>query len=449
MHIDLQTLKELELLNFDSHGLSVFELIDQTSTPGGQYKLKQNFKKPSTDTLEIINTQNSIKHILNQPKIWDLPVDSKLMDLLDVYYFSKSKPLIGSNLFARFLENISYRFIYKDFKATFLHGTKYVIHFLKQISNFTDKIDKKRLPLILSDIFIQISEILELQPVNDAIKYKSVKSISTIQLLQFDQAFRDKFKENILQLIDLVYQLDVLISKARATQKLNLSFPEFVDSEKAGFNVEGLYHIFVNSPVINDLNIDLNENFIFLTGPNMAGKTTFLKACGVAIFLAHLGMGVPAKRMTLSFFDRLFTSLNVSDNLPKGYSYFYSEVKRVKEAALALRESKKVFVIFDELFKGTNVKDAFDGSLLIIKELVKWKSSFFIISSHILELGKEIESLPAIRFMCFDSRVENGKPFFNFKIKEGLSDERLGLIILKNEEVFDLLNPEKHLNTGS
>jgi len=446
MQIDLQTLKELELLNFDSHGLSVFDLLDQTSTPGGQYKLKQNFRRPSQNLAEIINTQDAVKFILSNINNWDLPVDSKLMDLLDVYYFSKSKPLIGTNYFSRFIENISYRFIYKDFKTTYLHGTRYVVHFLKLISAFVSQIERKALPVVLSDIFIQISEVLELKQIDDAIKSQSIKSISTIQLLELDQAFRDKFKDNILQLIDLVYQLDVLISKAKATKKFNLTFPEFINSDKAGFKVEGLYHLFVQSPVVNDLNIALNENFIFLTGPNMAGKTTFLKSCGVAIFIAHLGMGVPAKSMTLSMFDRLFTSLNVSDNLPKGYSYFYSEVRRVKEAALALRESKKVFVIFDELFKGTNVKDAFDGSLLIIRELVKWESSFFIISSHILELGKEIDDLKSIHFMCFDSRVENGKPFFNFKIKDGLSDERLGLIILKDEKVFDLLDPEKPMN---
>ncbi len=94
------------------------------------------------------------------------------------------------------------------------------------------------------------------------------------------------------------------------------------------------------------------------------------------------------------------------------------------------------------MFKGTNVKDAFDGSLLIIRKLVKWRSSFFILSSHLLELGNEIKELEQVRFMCFDSKVENGKPFFNFKVKEGLSDERLGLIILKDEEVFKMLDPE-------
>ncbi len=446
MHIDIQTLKELELFSYDTHGTGIFELLDECVTPGGKYKLKQGFKKPYNHINQIRQIQEAIKYIIRLPKIWDLPVDSKLMDLLDVYYFSKSKSSIGSNFFARFVESVSYRFTYKDFKETFLHGTRYVIHFLKLIREFKKGLNPKEMPVVLSDIIFQISEIIDLEPIQEALKQRSLKQISAVQLLQFDKFFRETYKDQILKIIDLVYELDVLLSKARATKKLNLCIPEFVDDKKASFEIEGLYHLFVNNPVPNDIKTADKENFIFLTGPNMAGKTTFLKSCGIAVFLAHLGMGVPAKSMKLSLFDRIFTSLNVSDNLSKGYSYFYSELKRVKEAALALRESNKSFVIFDELFKGTNVKDAFDGSLLIINELVKWESSFFILSSHLLELGKEIKTLKGIRFMCFDSRIEEGKPYFNFKLKEGLSDERLGLIILKNECVFDLLNPDKEID---
>ncbi|MFN8255416.1 MAG: hypothetical protein U0W24_06985 [Bacteroidales bacterium] len=446
MHIDLQTLKELELLNFDTGGKNIFEMLDQTETPGGQYRFKQNFRKPPDDLKEIIETQTAVKYIINDIRNWELPVDAKLMDLLDVYYFSKSKPLIGRNFISRFLENISYRFIYKDFKATFIRGTRYAVQFLKQVNEFNHKTEKKNLPELLSKIFSHITEIIEIKDFTEAINVGHVLNISVGKLLKLDQAFRDNFKEDFLQLIDLVYQLDVLISKARATIKYKLNFPVFSEVENSSFRVEGLFHLFVHEPVVNSIGIEPSQNFIFLTGPNMAGKTTFLKACGVSVFLAHLGMGVPAEKMELSLFDRIFTSLNVSDNLPKGYSYFYSEVKRVKEAAMAFRESKRSFVIFDELFKGTNVKDAFDGSFLIIQELVKWKSCFFILSSHILELGKEIEKFPQVRFMCFDSKVENGKPYFNFKIKEGLSDERLGLIILKDQKVFDLLDPEKPLN---
>jgi len=442
MKIDHQTLKELELFNYESHGSGIFDLLDECTTPGGQYKLKQNFKKPYGTIQEINKIQDVLKYILSLPETWQLPVDVKLMDLLDVYYFSKSKPSIGKNIFARSFENISYRFLYKDFKATFIEGTRYAIDFLKKVSTFRQKLDIDKMPVALRDIFIEMDEIFDLQPTSLALEKESIKNISSVQLLQFDKAFRETYKNQILRLMDLIYELDVFLSKANVTKKRNLCFPEFIETEKVSFEIEGLYHLFVDYPILNDIKTTGNENFIFLTGPNMAGKTTFLKSCGVAVFMAHLGMGVPAKSMKLCLFDRIFTSLNVTDNLSKGYSYFYSEVKRVKEAAIALHESSKTFAIFDELFKGTNVKDAFDGSFLIISELVKWKSCFFILSSHLLELGNEIAALPGMRFMCFDSKVEDGKPYFSFKLKEGLSDERLGMIILKNEKIFELLDPE-------
>jgi DNA mismatch repair protein MutS len=442
MKIDLQTLKELELLETEGHGLSIFELLNLTSTSGGEYKLKQNFRHPFSTINEIRDTQEGIGFILSDLERWELPVDDKLMDLLDVYFFSKSKPSISKNAVGRFFESISYRFHYKDFKETFVSGTRYVISFLKKVAQFYNEHAKEEIPNYLDTIFKQIKDVLEIEAIDEALKITSLKSVTSVKLLHFDKIFRETNKDEILKLFDLVYDLDVLISKAKASKKYNLNFPEFVEGDQVRFEIIELYHLFLKKPVANTINGAENKNFIFLTGPNMAGKTTFLKACGIAVFLAHLGMGAPAKSMKLSLFEQLFTSLNVSDNLPKGYSYFYSEVKRVKDAAKALRNSEKVFVIFDELFKGTNVKDAFDGSLLIINELVKWKSSFFILSSHLLELGNEIKQLDAVRFLCFDSKVEEGKPYFNYKIKQGLSDERLGLIILRNEEVFKLLDPE-------
>ncbi|RLD73735.1 MAG: hypothetical protein DRJ07_20445, partial [Bacteroidetes bacterium] len=323
--------------------------------------------------------------------------------------------------------------------------TKHVIRFLKLIDKFRKKIPNDGFPELLSDYFLKIDEIHSIMELTQALKVKSITKIGNVELLRFDKVFRDTHKEKVLELIDIIYELDVLVSQAKANIKYKLIFPDFVDSDQTVFETEGLYHLFVNKPIDNDVYFGSEENFIFLTGPNMAGKTTFLKACGVAVFLAHLGMGVSAKSMKLSYFSQLFTSLNVSDNLPKGYSYFYSEVRRVKDVANVLRENKTVFIIFDELFKGTNVKDAFEGSLKIIKKLSKWKNSFFLLSSHLLELGNELKSEKSIRFMYFDSQVVKGKPVFNYKIKEGLSDERLGMLILENEGVFNLLEPEKKI----
>ena len=132
------------------------------------------------------------------------------------------------------------------------------------------------------------------------------------------------------------------------------------------------------------LNLNQNNNFIFLTGANMAGKSTFIKAVGGAVFLAHIGMGVPAKSMELSLFDGLLSNINVVDNIVKGESYFYNEVQRIKNTILKINDGRKWLILIDELFKGTNVQDAMKCSTVVIEGLIKIKSSLFILSTHLI-----------------------------------------------------------------
>jgi len=267
--------------------------------------------------------------------------------------------------------------------------------------------------------------------------------VTFLETFTIDQNFRLNFKDEMGILIDLIYELDVLISMALAVNKYGFSFPEFISDEtKAIIDVRGLWHPFVKDPQVNDLKFNNEDYFMFLTGPNMAGKTTYLKAVGIAVYTAHLGYGVPAEEMKLTPFNNIFSSINTSDNLSKGYSYFYSEVLRVKEAAKRLRKYNKSLMIFDELFRGTNVKDAYDGSLLVIKGLMQWQQSVFILSSHLIELAKEVTEMKNIKFNYFESGIDNNNPFFTYKILEGISDERLGLLILKNAGIEELLNPK-------
>lgn len=177
----------------------------------------------------------------------------------------------------------------------------------------------------------------------------------------------------------------------------------------------------------------------------MAGKTTFLKASGIAVYLAHLGMGIPARSATISYFDRLLTSLNITDSIASGYSFFYSEVLRVKQLAEYLKNGEKTFSIFDELFRGTNVKDAFDASKMVISGLIQWKTSIFILSSHLWELWGQIKNNSNIRELCFESEILDGKPAFSYRLFKGVSDMRLGLTILKNEKIMDLLNSTENV----
>lgn len=172
----------------------------------------------------------------------------------------------------------------------------------------------------------------------------------------------------------------------------------------------------------------------------MAGKSTFLKSVGLSIYLSHLGFPVPATRMKTTIYNGIISTINLSDNMNRGYSHFYSEVKRVKETALKIKEKRNLFVIFDELFRGTNVKDAYDASLLILKSFAKITNCTFYISTHITEVAEEIKNISSIQFMYFDSELVDDQPIYNYKLLSGVSHERLGMLILKNEKIIDILD---------
>jgi DNA mismatch repair ATPase MutS len=186
--------------------------------------------------------------------------------------------------------------------------------------------------------------------------------------------------------------------------------------------------------------MDPGSNFVFLTGANMAGKSTFIKAVGCALFLAHLGMGVPAGYMKLSLFDGILSNINVVDNLVKGESYFFNEVQRIRNTIIQISDKMKWLVLIDELFKGTNVEDAMKCSSVVIRGLIKIKTSLFILSTHLYEIGEELKAYPNISFKYFETNVKEDQLEFSYQLKDGISNDRLGYLILKREGVVDLLN---------
>ncbi len=117
----------------------------------------------------------------------------------------------------------------------------------------------------------------------------------------------------------------------------------------------------------NTIRIDADGNVIFLTGANMAGKSTFMKSIKHRHVPGPYGISVPATYMEFSVMEGIYTTINLPDNLGMGASHFYAEVLRVKKMAAELSQGKKLFIVFDELFRGTNVKDAYEATIAITK----------------------------------------------------------------------------------
>lgn len=172
----------------------------------------------------------------------------------------------------------------------------------------------------------------------------------------------------------------------------------------------------------------------------MAGKSTFIKALGVAVYLAHLGIGVPAKSFKLSFFDGILSNIHVMDNIVKGESYFFNEVQRIKNTIEKISDGKKWLILIDELFKGTNMEDAMKCSKTVIEGLNKSRNALFVLSTHLYEIGGSLQQHDNMIFRYFETSVVKDQLMFSYQLKDGVSSDRLGYLILRREGVIDMLN---------
>jgi DNA mismatch repair ATPase MutS len=255
---------------------------------------------------------------------------------------------------------------------------------------------------------------------------------------KLDYYFRNLEINNIRYLLSLIYEIDAYSSIAFAANKYGFTFPILTNKSNC-FQVQGLFHPFLDSPVTNDFEYSAHKSVCFLTGPNMAGKSTFLKSISISVYLSHLGFPVPAKYMETSIFNGLLTTINLSDNINKGYSHFYNEVLRVKYVAERINEVGNIFVVFDELFRGTNVKDAYEASLSVISAFSRLNRGVFAISTHIIEIADKLYDNNSIFFKYFEANLINETPQYNYKIKDGVTNERIGMYILKKEKVLETI----------
>ena len=212
-------------------------------------------------------------------------------------------------------------------------------------------------------------------------------------------------------------------------------FPAFDDS---AFSMEGLYHPLLKNPVRNDL--VAGRNVVLLTGPNMSGKSTLLKAVSLCVYLGHAGLAVPASKATMPFFTTISVAINLTDSIISGYSHFMTEIVTLKNVLKDASNGAKCFAVFDELFRGTNIEDALEISTATIKGLVKFSNSLFFISTHLHQL-KDMEEIKMgkVSTSFVECELKDNTPVFTYKLKDGWSDLKIGRILFEKEGLNDLL----------
>lgn len=230
------------------------------------------------------------------------------------------------------------------------------------------------------------------------------------------------------------------LSIAHTAVKLELSFATFTTGS---FTLEDFYHLLLKQPVRNS--IDTDARVILLTGANMSGKSTLLKAIGCCVYLAHAGMPVPARVCRIPFYNEISAAINLRDDLQSGYSHFMMEVQQLKRTLQLAGAGRNCFAIFDELFRGTNADDATDISLQTIRGLATSPQGLFIISTHLHALENLLAPNAGWQAMHMVCEPGDGLPRFAYRLREGWGRLKIGRIIFEQEGLPAMLNQWKSL----
>jgi DNA mismatch repair ATPase MutS len=415
-------------------------------TAGAERLLEQMFHHPLVEAEKI----NARSHLFR----WFGDLD--LLFPIGKEIFSKAERYLTAGTAGSYPAAVSGLLI-KKFQQKFLRDTLYIeiheglvatIKLLNLCRSFIGQLAERSRRI---DLYSEALQFLKTLLSDPRLQWVSTEQepgeLSLMRVAKYDYLFKHTLQDQMEKLLQHLFELDVYLCVGRVAKESGFVYAEALPQEANVMRTTALRHPSLIKGTANPLSLSDKHNMIFLTGANMAGKSTFMKSFGIAVYLAHMGFPVAAKDMQFSVMDGLYSSINVPDNLDMGYSHFYAEVLRVKKVAGEVAGGKKLVVLFDELFKGTNVKDAYDGTLLVTRAFAGYRQCFYVISTHIIEVGEALNSeADNIQFAYLPTVMDGPVPRYTYRLQEGITEDRQGMLIIENEGILNVLNEETDLN---
>lgn len=224
-----------------------------------------------------------------------------------------------------------------------------------------------------------------------------------------------------------VAQLDVLTSFAERAQALKYVAPEFVNED--GFNIVGGRHPVVEQiaqPFIaNDVVLSPYRQMLLITGPNMGGKSTFMRQTALIVLLAHCGCFVPATSAKIGQIDRIFTRIGASDDLAGGRSTFMVEM--TETANILNNATSQSLVLLDEIGRGTSTFDGLSLAWACAKQLLEKNRSYTLFATHYFELTRLVEEFKQVANVHLDAAEHENGIVFLHHVQEGAANQSYGL----------------------
>ncbi len=438
MRMDAQTFRDLEIFEAAT-GASLYDLCNEARTSGGAKLLRARMRRPWCRPEKIRAVQDSVTFILANRDAFDrLPWEISTKGIQR--YLRRNLPLAANvSRLGLFVSSIEMRFTDTRTLWRMLQGVLSVTSMLRSLRALLAELGPAEAQGELRGPLEEMRRLIDDPEIAHIETERERWDLPSWTVLSLDRTLRMHARPTVERLLHLVYQVDALVSMADTVQRHGFVIPELQDGP-LGVEAEGVYHPFLPSAVPNPVRLRQERRMLFLTGPNMAGKTTYLRAAGMAVYLAHLGMGVPARAFRFSPCKQLFTSIIITDDVRTGISFFRAEALRMKAIAQGVADGDGVIALMDEPFKGTNLKDALDASREILERLAEREGNLFMVASHLIELGEHMIATGQVDCQFFEASEDGGRLRFDYILRPGLSSQRLGMRVLREEGIFDLLD---------
>lgn len=437
MRLDHATLRDLEIFaSTDGKGPAVVGLLDHTRTRIGRLQLQQRLRTPLADAGSIVEVQDAGRVLSRDLDAWRAMIDAACLDEVQGYLDLRWQTSRRGSAVLRSVEGLSLRVRHPDFLRDISRGRLHLLAFLGAVGDLARRLRaSESAGLVASGM--RLDDGLAAPPVAE-LERLARRASSRANHLALDRLARGTARAACGELVRQLGDLEALWSLAAASATGGWTYPAVADQ---GLECRGLVHPLLGGGAVpNDLVLDPRTRVCFVTGPNMAGKSTFLKAVGIAIYLAHLGCGVPAASMRFAPVGALFTSVQISDSLSAGESFYLAEVRRMRALAQVLVEVSTALAIVDEPFRGTNAHDAADATREVVTRLARHEGAVVFVASHLAEVAPHLGDDPEVRRLQFTAELRDGHPTFDYRLRPGVSDQRLGMPLLRQEGVIELLD---------
>lgn len=432
--IDKKSLIDLGILPGVAGNWALGSLLDHTHSPRARQALLDLLAQPLASRADILARQGLLRALPALAQHIDWSTFGQLSRSVESYLNSSYIVYPASSVEATV------------FTVRYGEIVQFIEHQLQLFSEFiaTAVLIRHRLSTLQADSQFQLvvnafDAVLD-RPLVDELRRAALRKHQRRHALcSLDHSVRVELRAALLALIAAVHQFDAYCSLAITAQKSGLAMPQIVDKLNGPLAIYGLHHPLLPNGTANNI-VQGTDRLMFLTGPNMAGKSTLLRALGIAIVFAHLGLPVPASSAAIPLTDRVVASLGHTDNILRAESLYLAEVRRVKSIAQAVASGEAVVALMDEVFRGTNVKDAADATTSLVNGLSHAKSGLFAISSHLIEVAESRGAMPGVGYWCLETLSADGQHTFTYRLVPGISTVRLGMELLASEGVLRLLD---------